>query len=426
MDRIKTDHTNKGIKVSIGHDAIPELLVFLRELNIHHLVLVSDQNQYAALGAKVEKALLEAGFQLDNIILTGDQVEADEKYVVQAFLPSRDIEQLYIAVGSGTVTDIVRFVSYRAKSYFISLPTAPSVDGFASNGSSMTILDFKQTVNSRPPLAIFADLKTLINAPEALIASGFGDMFGKFTALADWKLAHLVNGDPYDQQIADRSRKARDHVVLQSKSLSTDRENSIKAVMEALIEEGLCMLDFGNSRPASGSEHQFSHYWEMMLHRQRRPAVFHGSKVGLASIWISKYYQLILGISKDKARTMLSSNPQLDPQIEIQKIKDGYGELIAPAIIKTQKAHLVLTPDNYRSLGDRIIEKWDDIQAIAREVPGPDRLTELLLRVGGAAQPADIGLTDTDIRHAMDYAQYVRKAFTVLNICQMLGIKPQL
>jgi hypothetical protein len=123
---------------------------------------------------------------------------------------------------------------------------------------------------------------------------------------------------------------------------------------------------------------------------------------------------------------MLSSNPQLDPQIEIQKIKDGYGELIAPAIIKTQKAHLVLTPDNYRSLGDRIIEKWDDIQAIAREVPGPDRLTELLLRVGGAAQPADIGLTDTDIRHAMDYAQYVRKAFTVLNICQMLGIKPQL
>jgi glycerol-1-phosphate dehydrogenase [NAD(P)+] len=414
------------IKFTIGHDVIPGLLAYLRELDFHNLVLVSDQNQYAALGAKVEKALLEAGFALDNIILTGDQVEANEKYIVQTLLPSREIEQLYIAVGSGTVTDIVRFVSYRAKSYFISLPTAPSVDGFASNGSSMTILNYKQTINSRPPLAIFADLETLIHAPEALIGSGFGDMFGKFTALADWKLAHLVNGDPYDQQIADRSRKARDHVVLQSKSLSTDRENSIKAVMEALIEEGLCMLDFGNSRPASGSEHQFSHYWEMMLHRQGRPAVFHGSKVGLASIWISKYYQLILGISKDKAWKMLGSTPQFDPEVEIQKIKDGYGELIAPSIIKTQEAHLAMTPANYSSLRDRIIEKWDDIQALAREVPGPDSLTELLLGVGGATQPADIGLTDADIRHAMDYAQYVRKAFTILNICQMLGIKPPL
>ncbi len=38
--------------------------------------------------------------------------------------------------------------------------------------------------------------------------------------------------------------------------------------MEGLIEAGFCMLDFGNSNPASGAEHHMSHYWEMKLLRE--------------------------------------------------------------------------------------------------------------------------------------------------------------
>ena len=261
----------------IGNETIPELLDFLKDYGVSNIILVSDENEYKALGARVEKTLLNKNYNVKNIVLRGEEIGADEKYIVQVLLPADDSEQLFIAVGSGTVTDIVRFVSYRSKSNFISLPTAPSVDGFASNGSSMTIMGYKQTIISRPPLAIFADLDTLCKAPKPLIAAGFGDMFGKFTALADWKLAKILNGDPYDAAIAERSRNARDQVASQASLIDEGWENSIKSVMEALYEEGLCMLEYGSSRPASGSEHAFSHYWEMMLLREERPAVFHGS-----------------------------------------------------------------------------------------------------------------------------------------------------
>ena len=228
---------DENIFFYIGQETIPELINYLKEKNTSNIVLVSDENEYEALGAQVENALRDAKFNVENIILRGEEIGANEKYIVQVLLPADESEQLFIAVGSGTVTDIVRFVSFRSKSDFISLPSAPSVDGFASNGSSMTIMGYKQTIISKPPRAIFADLSTLSNSPKPLIAAGFGDMFGKFTALADWKLANILNGDPYDQAIAERSRNARNKVVIQSKRLNEDWELSIKSVMEALYED---------------------------------------------------------------------------------------------------------------------------------------------------------------------------------------------
>ena len=375
----------------IGNETIPELLDFLKDYGVSNIILVSDENEYKALGARVEKTLLNKNYNVKNIVLRGEEIGADEKYIVQVLLPADDSEQLFIAVGSGTVTDIVRFVSYRSKSNFISLPTAPSVDGFASNGSSMTIMGYKQTIISRPPLAIFADLDTLCKAPKPLIAAGFGDMFGKFTALADWKLAKILNGDPYDAAIAERSRNARDQVASQASLIDEGWENSIKSVMEALYEEGLCMLEYGSSRPASGSEHAFSHYWEMMLLREERPAVFHGSKVGLASIWIAKYYEMLREMSKDEAARCLENFQKPDPALEVQKMENGYGSLVGPFIIKTQEAYLDLQQERYDELKRKIIDQWDEVQEVAQEVPTSDEIRQLLKKVGGATNPSELG-----------------------------------
>ena len=57
--------------------------------------------------------------------------------------------------------------------------------------------------------------------------------------------------------------------------------SGIEKLMDSLVDSGMCMLDFGNSRPASGAEHYMSHFLEMKLLREGRPAVLHGAKVGL-------------------------------------------------------------------------------------------------------------------------------------------------
>ncbi len=426
MCKPNTSISPQRIRFAIGNRIMAELVTFLQEKQVTRVILVSDENEYRAFGARVERTLREVGVSVSTVVLQGDEIAADEASVVQVLLPSDDTTQLYLAVGSGALTDIVRFVSYRTKTEFISLPTAPSVDGFASNGSAMTIQGYKQTILSRPPVAIFADLETLNHAPPKLIAAGFGDMFGKYSALADWKLAHILLDETYREDLAQRSRTARDQVVNQVSVMATNRPQSIRVVMEALVEEGFCMLEAGNSRPASGSEHQISHFWEMKLLRENRPAVFHGHKVGLASIYIAQYYQMLRRMSREQASERLAVSVRPDPEEEIANMVRGYGSRIAQAIIRTQQGYLNMTEECYMEIKNRILEHWDELQTVAGTVPSPSTMVDLMRKVGGPTHYSDIGLSVVDVQEALSYSQYVRGAFTILNVSRVLGWKPEI
>ncbi|MDQ0890521.1 glycerol dehydrogenase-like iron-containing ADH family enzyme [Paenibacillus sp. V4I9] len=125
------------------------------------------------------------------------EVAADEEAIVQVMLDTPLSSKVLLAVGAGTVHDIVRFVAHRTKRPFLSEPTAPSVDGFASVGAPLIVRGFKQTIPACAPEAIFADLAVLAKAPQAMIAAGLGDMLGKHTSLADWSLGRVLLGEHY-------------------------------------------------------------------------------------------------------------------------------------------------------------------------------------------------------------------------------------
>jgi len=236
-----------------GEAAIEALLDFCQANHFYHFLLVCDGNTQAVLGRRVEAALSAKGWDVLTVVLEGKEVIADEKYLTQVFFRCDARPRLYLAVGSGTVTDIARFCSHRTGNPFAVIPTAPSVDGFASLIAPVVIRRFKDTAYCQPPMAIFADIQILCQAPPAMIAAGFGDMLGKYTALADWKLASLIWDEPYRPQIAVRMRSALDACVQNVDKIGQAQPAGIAALMDGLVESGLCMLLNGNSRPASGA-----------------------------------------------------------------------------------------------------------------------------------------------------------------------------
>jgi len=151
----------------------------------------------------------------------------------------------------------------------------------------------KQRISARSPIAIFADLPTLCAAPRAMIAAGFGHMLGKFTALADWRLGHLVWDEPYDERIAQGTRNAVQGCVNRVEEIGIAWEDGVRGLMEGLIESRFCMMETGCSRPAAGTEHYLSHFWETKLLRENRPAILHGAKVGVACIMVAQCYERV-------------------------------------------------------------------------------------------------------------------------------------
>ncbi|RPJ01013.1 MAG: iron-containing alcohol dehydrogenase, partial [Chloroflexi bacterium] len=266
--------------IYVGNDALANLLRYCADLKLTRFTLVSDTNTHRALGAHVTGALRANGYDVTTIVLSGDEVIADERHLMTVLVNAPLEPSTFLAVGSGTLTDITRFISHRMGRSFISLPTAPSVDGFTSIGAPLVLNLVKHTIVSQAPIALFADLTTLREAPQRLSAAGYGDMIGKITSLADWHLGSVVWDEPFDEDIFRRSEAAIERCISQTETIGQRSQEGMRHLIEALICSGLCMLDFGESRPASGAEHHASHYWEMLLLQEGRPAALHGAKVG--------------------------------------------------------------------------------------------------------------------------------------------------
>ena len=257
-------------------------------------VLVYDRNTFPAAGKSLMEVLQSHGFQVTGIQLQDNEhgeVIADEQSVVQVLAETPNDADVLVAVGTGTIHDIVRFVSHKMNIPFVSVPTAASVDGFVSKGAPLILRGVKRTIQTAAPAAVFADLLVLQAAPRELTAAGFGDMLGKVTSLLDWEISSLIGNEPYSELAASITKQALDQCLNHVESIGRAEAKGIKILMQALIASGLVMQVLDHSRPASGAEHHLSHYWEMKLLERNQRQLLHGAKVAAAAAIITDLYK---------------------------------------------------------------------------------------------------------------------------------------
>lgn len=407
--------------IYVGKDASGQLLKYCAEKRLNRFALIADTNTYKALGEQVDSALRGNGYDVTSIVLTGDEVIADARYLLDVLVRAPLGPCTFISVGSGTLTDITRFASHRTGRSFIAMPTAPSVDGFTSVGAPLVINGVKVTIVCQAPLAVFADVDTLTHAPQRLIAAGFGDMIGKITSLADWRLGSLLWEEPFDQDIYRRSEKAIAQCITHAESIGRHEEDGVRGLMDALIESGLCMLDFGNSRPASGAEHHASHYWEMKLLQEHRPAILHGAKVGYALTIVAEQYQKLRLIGRKEMLDRLEDATLPSKDSEIAEIRRGYGAL-TDDVIAEHAAFLNLNEAGFDQVKRRIAERWDEIQDVAAHVPPPAEIVNYLKQAGAPTDARTLGLGESEVSPGFEFGHYLRNRFTVLKLSRVLGV----
>jgi glycerol-1-phosphate dehydrogenase [NAD(P)+] len=409
------------IPVYIGENAIEPLLQFCKERGLTDFMLVADGNTFPVLGEKIQAALLEAGLNVKSVVFREPEVVPDEDFIFQVLLRADQVERTYLAVGSGTLTDIARIVSHRTRRPFISLPTAPSVDGFTSPSASLAVRKIKTTVIAQPPIAVFADLATLAAAPQKMIAAGYGDILGKAIALADWQLGHMLWDEPYSPEIAARVRKTLESCIAATPEIGRATPEGVRKLMFSLIDSGMCMLDYGNSRPAAGCEHYMSHFLEMKLLGEGRTAVLHGAKVALCSLLAAQLYARLRQVQRPQAEKQLAVAIQPDRNADKQRIRQAFGP-IAENLFIEQAPFLDMTPASFALLKQRVLEHWDEIQALAAQVPSPEKLVELLSQAGGATRPAGLGLSDEEVQQALTESHFLRNRFTICKLEHLLGL----
>lgn len=272
------------IAIAIGPEAVDRLAGYAELERWKQALVVMDVNTLEAVGERAASALRAAGVRTREHVFgarTGLPAGPEESAAVAA--AARAERPVLVAAGSGVITDIVRHAAYGSDLTWVSVPSAASMDGYASPVAAMEIGGFKVTLPGRLPAAIFADPRVAAAAPAEMTRAGLGDLLGKATARVDWLAAHLLYGEPFSESAAAMVREpltfAADHV----EEVLGGGEEAVGKLLTGLVQSGLAMAVAASSRPASGCEHHASHFWDLLAGRGRRRHAPHGLQVGYAT-----------------------------------------------------------------------------------------------------------------------------------------------
>ena len=268
-------------KVVVGEGVIEEIPKIIKELVSNgRILLITGPHVRKVIGEKIIEILENAGFDVDLVIVKDSTLNTAID-VINSINNRRP--RIIIGLGGGKSIDIAKYVSKQLGVDFISVPTAASHDGVASPFVSLRGSGRVTSVKAKPPIAIIADIKVISMAPKRLLLAGAGDLIGKFTAVLDWRLAHRLKGEYYGEYAASLSLLSAKHILSFSDVIARGGTEAARIVMEGLISSSTAMCIAGSTRPASGSEHLFSHALDLIANY---PAL-HGEQVAVGTIMMS-------------------------------------------------------------------------------------------------------------------------------------------
>lgn len=291
-------HHNFSIHdVAVGSGTIEKLPEIAAPFKDGQILIVYDNNTYKAAGKKAHDLLVDAGFNVKELLFDrGDDILVPDESVVGLILenlsgPLPEDTRLIVGVGGGSINDSCKYVSYHCHLPYIIVGTAPSMDGYVSDGAPLMCAGKKISYPAHLAYGVICDTNIMKDAPQELIAAGFGDVVGKITALTDWDLAVKVKGDYRCDTTVELVNRALKECFSTAEGLPKRDENAIKALISALTLTGVAMALVRISRPASGAEHMLSHFWEMDYISRGLNPIHHGTQVGVATPVIARFFE---------------------------------------------------------------------------------------------------------------------------------------
>lgn len=416
-------HTSLIKGIFSGKGVISQISNLLKkEYNAKKVFIIADKNTYKAAGEKVCDLLEGAGISVSKYIFdTNEQLEPDEWTVGSAVMHFDTNCDVIVAVGSGVINDTGKILKSISGKPYVIVGTAPSMDGYASDSSSMTRSGLKISLHSACADFIFGDTDILCAAPEEMLRAGLGDMLAKYISICEWKIAKLLYGEYYCEEIASMVRVALKKCTDNADGLLKRDEKAVQAVFEGLVITGIAMCFAGVSRPASGGEHYISHIWDMRKASFGTYTNLHGIQCAVGTYVSAKLYEKLLAVTPDREKALeyVSKFNYADRAKLLTELL-GKG---AKSMIDLEAREGKFDKRKHAERLEKILENWDEIKAIIKEeIPSVEFLDKLYDIVGLPKTPGEAGIDDALLPLTVKVAGDIRDKYVLSRLLWDLGI----
>ena len=395
-------------------------------------VVVSDPRTRKVAGARVVELLEASGVGVSEHVICADGAwfHAEYKWIDEVRAAIAAVPgAVPVAVGSGTINDTVKRSSEELGLRYMVVGTAASMDGYTSYGASITKDGIKQTMPCKAPLGCIVDSAVAAAAPKEMVAAGYADLIAKIPAGADWILADAIGSEAiHPDAWRFVQEPLRDSLKNPSACAAGDVGETEK-LCSGLVMSGFAMQAMNSSRPASGTEHQVSHYWDMEdLCFEGKP-VSHGFKVGIGTLASTATIEFLL--EQDLAN--------LDVDAAVAKWPKTFAELAAtfPSVYGGRPDHIrraesemerkYSTPDELRRELSFVKSAWPELsKKLKAQIMPFEEVRAKLKAVGAPYEPEMIGVSRDRFRETYRGVPYMRNRYFSLDLISRLGLMPEL
>ncbi len=399
--------------IVVADDALDRLIDLIGRRGARRVAVVADVRTQAVAGAAVATQVARAGCAVQAVVVPdrdGRTPVCNEptKCALADVVAEADI---LVAVGSGVVNDLTKWLAFERERPYLVVATAASMNGYTAANVAPTINGVKMLVRARAPLALFAVPDVILNAPYAMTTAGLGDVIAKPISAADWRLNSQVVGEHFCPLCAGIINDVEPLYLEHPERIRACDRTAVMALFDALLYSGLAMTLIGSSAPASGGEHLFSHTLDMMSALDGVPHDLHGRQVGIGTIIAARIYERIMAIDTPRVHA-----PPADIDAQF------WGPL-APAVraaYHDKQAHLARFAEMLRQPA-----QWQQVKAtVAPHLRSSRAIADCLAQAGAACTAADIGCDHARMRHAVLHMHEIRARTTVVDLAWLLGILP--
>jgi glycerol-1-phosphate dehydrogenase [NAD(P)+] len=188
-----------------------------------------------------------------------------------------------------------------------------------------------------------------------------------------------------------------------AEGLVNREEESVKVLMEALVIVGIAMAFVGSSRPASGSEHHLSHYFEITGIVRNEDYFTHGIDVAYSTVITAGLREKILNTPWPEKQFRLD---RAQYEAEVKRI---YGPVADGCIALQDKVGV------YKKDMLSIYKAHEQqIRNILAEMPSAAQIEEMLSAVGLDMKEFYELYSEEKIADSLLYAKELKDRYTVL------------
>ena len=333
-------------------------------------ILIADKNTYPVAG-KALQALFEKHSIEHRLFIFEDEevIPADCEYVELIKKQLKRNDYVPVAIGSGTINDLVKRAAFEEERTYMVVATAPSVDGYTAYGAALNVDGFKMTLPCTAPKVIIGDPSVLISAPYPMIAAGYADLSAKIPAGADWIIADGLKIEKMVPRIFDMVQKDLRDSLANPKLLTERDEETILKLFGGLSSVGYAMQEYKDSRPASGAEHMVSHVWEMDHVALNGVPISHGFKVAIGTLISTAFLTELLKLSTDEIKVLIKNHRPETWEEREQKIRTAFEN--SPALEGALKMSQTKFTRDLTERHQVLIKNWEKIKEQVAKQIGP-------------------------------------------------------